>query len=45
MSTAANIAQEYEVELWTHDVDFTMFGDEILNGFGVKVIDSYRLEG
>ena len=43
LSTAANIAQRYEVELWTHDMDFTMFGSEILDRFGVKVVDSHRL--
>lgn len=43
LSTAARRAQHYVVELWTHDIDFTMFADEIKQTFGVRVIDTYRL--
>ena len=43
LSTAADIAQQYEVDLWTHDMDFAMFGSEILDRFGVKIVDSHRL--
>ncbi len=45
LSTAAYYAQFYVVELWTHDMDFTMFADEILRVFGVKIVDTYRLDG
>ena len=34
LSTAAYYAQFYVVELWTHDMDFTMFADEILRCSG-----------
>lgn len=43
LSTAAQHAQNHAVELWTHDMDFTMFGDEIMRSFNVKVVDTYRL--
>ena len=45
LSTAAHHAQRHVVELWTHDMDFTMFADEIGESFGVKVVDSHRLGG
>ena len=45
LSTAAWYAQNHVVELWTHDMDFTMFVDEIWNTLGVKVVDSHRLGG
>ena len=44
LSTAAHFAQKHAVELWTHDMDFTMFGDEIWRAFRVKVVDTYRLD-
>lgn len=43
LSTAADYAQRYTVELWTHDRDFTMFADEIQEVFDVKVVDTYSL--
>ena len=43
LSTAAHYAQAHPTELWTHDMDFTMFADEIGNAFGLKVVDTYRL--
>ena len=43
LSTAAHYAQLYAVESWTHDMDFTVFADEILGMFGIKVVDTYRL--
>lgn len=43
LSTAAHHAQQHAVELWTHDMDFTMFADEIGGTFGVKVVDTYSL--
>ncbi len=43
LSTAAQHARNYAVELWTHDMDFTMFADEIMGVFNVKVVDTYRL--
>ena len=45
LSTSAHYVQFYEVELWTHDMDFTMFADEIYKTFGLKVVDTYRLGG
>lgn len=45
LSTAAYYAQFYVVELWTHDMDFTMFADEIPMALGVKIVDTYRLGG
>ena len=45
LSTAADYAQRHTVELWTHDMDFTMFDDEIKNAFGLDVVDSHRLRG
>ena len=45
LSTAAHYARQYAVELWTHDMDFTVFSDEIWRAFGVKVVDSHRLGG
>ena len=41
LSTAAHHARQHEVELWTHDRDFTMFADEIWKTFAVKVVDSH----
>ena len=43
LSTAVHYAQFYTVEFWTHDMDFTMFAEEILRTFGIKVVDTYRL--
>ena len=43
LSTAIHYALLYAAEFWTHDMDFTMFADEILRTFGLKVVDSYRL--
>ena len=43
LSTAASSAQQHTVELWTHDMDFTIFANEIWKTFGVKVVDTYRL--
>lgn len=43
LSTAAHYAQMYTVELWTHDMDFTIFADKIRRTFGLKVVDTYRL--
>ena len=45
LSTAAYYARYHKVEFWTHDMDFTMFADEIDSKFGLKVVDSYRLGG
>ena len=45
LSTAAYYARRHAVEFWTHDMDFTIFGDEIRNTFGLKVVDTYRLWG
>lgn len=45
LSTAAHHAQQHAAELWTHDMDFTMFADEIRMEFGLKVVDSHRLGG
>lgn len=45
LSTAAHYVQQHVVELWTHNMDFTMFSDEIKKTFGLKVVDSYRLGG
>ena len=45
LSTAAHHARHHAVELWTHDMDFTMFADEIRETFGVTVVDTYRLVG
>lgn len=44
LSTAAYYAGQHAVELWTHDMDFTMFADEIWNELGVKVVDSHCLD-
>ena len=44
LSTAAHFAQKHSVELWTHDMDFTMFSDEIWRAFRVTVVDTYRLD-
>ena len=43
LSTAASSAQQRTVELWTHDMDFTIFADEIWKTLGVQVVDTYRL--
>lgn len=43
LSTAAHYAQQHEAELWTRDMDFTMFADGILSTLGVRVVDTYRL--
>lgn len=45
LSTAARHARDHAVELWTHDMDFTMFAGEIMRTFNVKVVDTYRLTG
>ena len=45
LSTAARHARHHAVELWTHDMDFTMFAGEIRETFGVTVVDTYRLSG
>ena len=44
LSTAAHYARLYVVEFWTHDMDFTIFADEILVEFGLVVVDTYRLD-
>ena len=31
------------MELWTGDIDFTMFADEIAVKFNVEVVDTSRL--
>ena len=43
LSTAAHYARQCRVELWTRDMDFTMFAAEIYATFGVRVVDAYRL--
>ena len=43
LSTAIHYALLYAVEFWTHDMDFTMFADEIFMMFGLVVVDTYRL--
>ena len=43
LSTAIHCALLYAAEFWTHDMDFTMFADEILRMFGLVVVDTYRL--
>ena len=43
LPTAAQHARNYAVEPWTHDMDFTMFADEIMGVFNVKVVDTYCL--
>ena len=45
LSTAVYYVQMHRVELWTHDMDFTMFADEIYEAFGLRVVDTYRLGG
>ena len=45
LSTAVHYVQLYPVEFWTHDMDFTMFADEIYEAFGLRVVDTYRLGG
>ena len=45
LSTAAHYFQMHPTELWTHDMDFTMFADEIYKTFGLRVVDTYRLGG
>lgn len=45
LSTTAYYVQFCEVEFWTHDMDFTMFADEIRRTFDVRVVDTYRLGG
>ena len=44
-STAARHARHHAVELWTHDMDFTTFADEIRETLGVTVVDTCRLAG
>ena len=43
LSTAIHYALLCAAEFWTHDMDFTMFADEILRMFGLVVVDTYRL--
>lgn len=43
LSTAAQNAKRVHVELWTGDIDFTMFADEIAVKFNVEVVDTSRL--
>lgn len=43
LSTAAYYVKKHPVEFWTHDMDFTIFVDEIATMFGLKVVDTYRL--
>lgn len=43
LSTAARHAKRRHVELWTRDMDFTMFAGEIAARFNVEVVDAYRL--
>lgn len=43
LSTAVHYAQQHETELWTRDMDFTMFAGEILSTLGVRVVNTYRL--
>lgn len=45
LSTAAHCARRYAVELWTRDMDFTMFAAEIYATFGARAVDAYRLGG
>ena len=45
LSTAASFAQQHAVELWTHDMDFTIFADEIRVTLGVEIVDTHRLGG
>ena len=45
LSTAVHYLQLHPTELWTHDMDFTMFVDEIYETFGLRVVDTYRLGG
>ena len=45
LSTAAHYARQCRVELWTRDMDFTMFAAEIYATFGVRIVDAYRLGG
>ena len=43
LSTAIYYVQLYPVEFWTHEMDFTMFADEIYETFGLRVVDTCRL--
>ena len=43
LSTAVYYARICAAEFWTHDMDFTMFADEILRMFGLVVVDTYSL--
>lgn len=43
LSTAAQHAKRRQAELWTRDIDFTMFADEIGAAFNVEVVDTSRL--
>ena len=45
LSTAAHYARQRRVDLWTRDMDFTMFDAEIYATFGVRIVDTYRLGG
>ena len=44
LSTAAQNAKRLHVELWTRDIDFTMFAGEIAAKFNVEVVDASRLD-
>lgn len=44
LSTAAQNAKRVHVELWTRDIDFTMFAGEIAAKFNVEVVDASRLD-
>ena len=44
LSTSAQRARRQHVELWTRDIDFTMFAGEIAAKFNVEVVDAYRLD-
>ena len=43
LSTAVHYAKRSAAEFWTHDMDFTLFADEIYRTFGLIVVDTYRL--
>ena len=45
LSTAVHYAKRSAAEFWTHDMDFTLFADEIYRTFGLIVVDTYRLGG
>ena len=45
LSTAVHYVKLGAAEFWTHDMDFTLFANEIHRTFGLIVVDTYRLGG